>query len=76
SLRDITAKINSAKKTSQITKAMEMVSAAKLNRAEQNSKSFVPYIEKIQEVVASIAQGSKGINHQMLNARPVNRTGY
>lgn len=55
---------------------MEMVSASKLNRAEQNAKSFVPYMEKIQEVVASIAQGSKGINHPMLNARPVKRTGY
>ena len=76
SLRDIKAKINSTKKTSQITKAMEMVSASKLNRAEQNAKSFVPYMEKIQEVVASIAQGSKGINHPMLNARPVKRTGY
>ncbi|WP_020061440.1 ATP synthase F1 subunit gamma [Bacillus sp. 123MFChir2] len=75
SLRDIKAKINSTKKTSQITKAMEMVSASKLNRAEQNAKSFVPYMDKIQEVVASIAQGS-GVNHPMLTARPVKRTGY
>ncbi|WP_242216918.1 ATP synthase F1 subunit gamma [Bacillus cereus group sp. BfR-BA-01380] len=75
SLRDIKAKINSTKKTSQITKAMEMVSASKLNRAEQNAKSFVPYMDKIQEVVSSIAQGS-GVNHPMLTARPVKRTGY
>ncbi|HDX9577478.1 ATP synthase F1 subunit gamma [Bacillus cytotoxicus] len=75
SLRDIKAKINSTKKTSQITKAMEMVSASKLSRAEQNAKSFVPYMNKIQEVVASIAQGS-GVNHPMLTARPVKRTGY
>ena len=39
---------------------MEMVSAAKLNRAVVNAKSFVPYMEKIQEVTASIALGSKG----------------
>ncbi|MGG0185044.1 ATP synthase F1 subunit gamma [Bacillus rhizoplanae] len=75
SLRDIKAKINSTKKTSQITKAMQMVSASKLNRAEQNAKSFVPYMNKIQEVVADIAQGS-GVNHPMLTARPVKRTGY
>ncbi|MEI4829826.1 ATP synthase F1 subunit gamma [Bacillus sp. FJAT-53711] len=75
SLRDIKAKINSTKKTSQITKAMEMVSASKLSRAEQNAKSFVPYMNKIQEVVADIAQGS-GVNHPMLKARPVKRTGY
>lgn len=76
SLREIKTKITSTKKTSQITKAMEMVSASKLNRAEQNAKAFVPYMEKIQEVVSSIASGSKGINHPMMTARPVKRTGY
>ncbi len=59
SLRDIESRITSTKKTSQITKAMQMVSAAKLNRAETNAKSFVPYMEKIQEVAASIAVGVK-----------------
>ncbi|WP_088041668.1 F0F1 ATP synthase subunit gamma [Bacillus sp. EAC] len=75
SLRDIKTKINSTKKTSQITKAMEMVSAAKLNRADQNAKQFVPYMEKMQEVVGSIA---KGVNsrHSMLVTRPVKKTGY
>ncbi|MCY8499114.1 F0F1 ATP synthase subunit gamma, partial [Bacillus atrophaeus] len=38
SLRDIKSRITSTKKTSQITKAMQMVSAAKLNRAENNAK--------------------------------------
>ncbi|MCG3055756.1 F0F1 ATP synthase subunit gamma, partial [Escherichia coli] len=76
SLRDIQTRITSTKKTSQITKAMEMVSAAKLNRAEQNAKSFVPYMEKIQEVVASVAGGSKGAAHPMLTARPIKKTGY
>ena len=51
SLRDIKSRITSTKKTSQITKAMQMVSAAKLNRAENNAKSFVPYMDKMQEVV-------------------------
>ncbi|HEY4551600.1 MAG TPA: F0F1 ATP synthase subunit gamma [Bacillaceae bacterium] len=76
SLRDIQSRITSTKKTSQITKAMQMVSAAKLNRAETNAKSFVPYMEKIQEVVASIALGSKDVNHPMLVSRPVKKTGY
>jgi F-type H+-transporting ATPase subunit gamma len=76
SLRDIKNRINSTKKTSQITKAMEMTSAAKWNRAVMNAKSFVPYMEKIQEVTASIAIGSKGIDHPMLQARPVKKTGY
>lgn len=41
-----------------------------------NAKSFVPYMEKIQEVTAAIAAGSKGISHPMLTSRPVNKTGY
>lgn len=76
SLRDIKQRITATKKTKQITKAMEMVSAAKLNRAEMNAKSFVPYMEKIQDVVASIARGSTGVRHPMLVSRPVKRTGY
>ncbi|ALC88713.1 ATP synthase F0F1 subunit gamma [Bacillus sp. FJAT-18017] len=76
SLRDIKSRINSTKKTSQITKAMEMVSAAKWNRGVTNAKSFVPYMEKIQEVTASIAVGSKDSNHPMLQHRPVKKTGY
>lgn len=76
SLRDIKSRIVSTKKTSQITKAMEMVSASKWNRGVMNAKSFVPYMEKIQEVTASIALGSKDANHPMLVSRPVKKTGY
>jgi F-type H+-transporting ATPase subunit gamma len=76
SLRDIKSRIVSTKKTSQITKAMEMVSASKWNRGVTNAKSFVPYMEKIQEVTASIALGSKDVSHPMLVSRPVKKTGY
>jgi F-type H+-transporting ATPase subunit gamma len=76
SLRDIKNSINSTKKMSQITKAMEMTSAAKWNRGVMNAKAFVPYMEKIQEVTTAVAMGSKGINHPMLQSRPVKKTGY
>ncbi|MEK3935791.1 ATP synthase F1 subunit gamma [Sporosarcina sp. FSL W7-1349] len=76
SLRDIETRIKSTKKTSQITKAMQMVSASKLTRAEQNAKAFVPYMEKIQEVVGSIAAGTSDSGHPMLTSRPVKKTGY
>jgi F-type H+-transporting ATPase subunit gamma len=76
SLRDIKNRITSTKKTSQITKAMEMVSSSKWNRGVMNAKAFVPYMEKIQEVTASIAMGSKDSNHPMLLSRPVKKTGY
>ncbi|TFB19254.1 F0F1 ATP synthase subunit gamma [Filobacillus milosensis] len=76
SLRDIKNRINSTKSTQKITKAMEMVSASKLNKAEQNAKAFVPYMEKIQDVVSSIAGGNTGADHPMLQSRPVKKTGY
>lgn len=76
SMREIRSRINATKKTSQITKAMQMVSASKLSKAEQNAKKFVPYMEKIQEVVASIAHGTSGVTHPMLISRPVKKTGY
>jgi F-type H+-transporting ATPase subunit gamma len=76
SLRDIKTRITSTKKTSQITKAMQMVSASKFSRAEANAKSFVPYMEKIQEVVANIAVGSSDASHPMLTHRPIKKTAY
>ncbi len=55
---------------------MEMVSAAKLNRSQEKAKSFLPYTEKIREVVASIASGNTDAKHPMLEERPVKKTGY
>ena len=76
SLRDIKHRIDSTTKTKQITKAMEMVSASKLNKAELNAKNFVPYSEKIQEVIASIASNNTDVTHPMLEERDVKKTGY
>ncbi len=53
-----------------------MVSASKLNRAEVNAKAFVPYMAKIQDVVASIAAGSNDASHPMMITRPVKKTAY
>src|SRR5699024_7306042 len=59
-----------------ITKAMEMVSASKMSKAETNAKNFVPYSEKMQEVIASISSGSTDVTHPMLEEREVKKTGY
>lgn len=76
SLRDIKNRIDSTQKTKQITKAMEMVSASKMGRAEQKTKAFIPYSEKIQEVVANITRNNVDISHPMLSKRDVKKTGY
>lgn len=76
SLRDLKARIDSTKKTRQITAAMEMVSASKMGKAERNAKGFIPYSNKIQEVVADIANSNFDVTHPMLQKRKVNKTGY
>lgn len=76
SLREVEQRIKSTKSTRQITKAMQMVSASKLTRAEANAKKFVPYMDKIEEVVGSIASVSQNSGHPMLVTRPVKKTGY
>lgn len=76
SLREIQTRINSTKSTKQITKAMNMVSASKLNRAQAHSAKFQPYMLKMQEVLGTIANGTTGASHPMLEKRPVQKTGY
>ncbi|MDY0404569.1 ATP synthase F1 subunit gamma [Virgibacillus sp. 179-BFC.A HS] len=75
SLRDIKHRIDSTASTQHITKAMQMVSASKMNKAEQNAKEFVPYSEKMQEVVTQIANHTNA-DHPMLVKRDVKKTGY
>jgi F-type H+-transporting ATPase subunit gamma len=77
SLRDIKTRIASTQKTQKITKALQMVSAAKFSRAQANAQAYIPYTEKVRSVVASIAAGNKGaVKHPMLESREVKKTGY
>ncbi len=53
SLNEIKQRIASTKKTSQITNAMQMVSAAKLTKSEAHSKQFQVYATKVREIVTN-----------------------
>jgi F-type H+-transporting ATPase subunit gamma len=75
-LREIKSRIKSVQNTRQITKAMKMVAAAKLRRAQERAEAARPYAEKMREVVMSIAAGTSGAKHPMLESRPVKKTGY
>ena len=76
SLRDIKNKINSTKKTSHITKAMEMVSTSKLLKAQSNAQKFTPYMRKMQNVMATVFSGSNNVKHPMLERREEGKTLY
>ncbi len=73
SLKDIKKRIVSVKNTQQITKAMKMVAAAKLRRAQDAAVSARPYAEKLQSVMSNLAQREDGDGHALLNQRGTGR---
>ena len=78
SLNDIKTKIASTKNTSQITNAMQMVSAAKLGRSEEAARNFQVYAQKVRKLLTDIlhGNGSGGSTNPMLIGRPVKKTCY
>ncbi len=70
-LRDIQVRIKSVKNTQQITKAMKMVAAAKLRKAEEEITAARPYAQKMLGVIGSLASRIKPVAHPLL----VNRGG-
>lgn len=72
SLRDIRARIRSVKNTQQITKAMKMVAAAKLRRAQEAITAARPYAQTLDAMIADLASRSDGdVTHPLLQARPI-----
>ena len=60
SLKDLKLRIESVKSTRKITKAMQMVAAAKLRRAEEAAQAARPYAERFNGVMAGLAAGMAG----------------
>src|SRR5262245_59787046 len=74
SLRDIRRKISSVKKTQQITRAMQMVSAAKLQRAQDRLLTSRPYSNKLAEVIGDLALRADPQKHPLLQRREGSNT--
>src|SRR5205085_4136944 len=70
---DIRRRIRSVKNTQQITKAMKMVAAAKLRRAQERMFAARPYAGALRQVLSSIATRVAELEHPLLQARPENR---
>ena len=70
---DIRRRIRSTKNTQQITKAMKMVSAAKLRRAQDRIFAARPYAAALREVLSSIATRVEDITHPLLEAHEAER---
>ncbi|HEY2924519.1 MAG TPA: ATP synthase F1 subunit gamma [Candidatus Eisenbacteria bacterium] len=70
-LRDIRRRIRSVRSTAQITKTMEMVSAAKLRRAQTVLESARPYATDLSAVLANLAEASGDVSHPAFRKREV-----
>jgi F-type H+-transporting ATPase subunit gamma len=70
SLRDIRKRIRSVKNTQQITKAMKMVAAAKLRRAQEAILAARPYAQLLDQSLAELTGGGDEVVHPLLTARP------
>jgi F-type H+-transporting ATPase subunit gamma len=75
SLRDIRKRIRSVKNTRQITKAMKMVSAAKLRRAQENVIAARPYAQMLDGVMSTLIGKSEpgSLSHPLLTRREVKK---
>jgi F-type H+-transporting ATPase subunit gamma len=74
SLRDIRRRIRSVQSTQQITKAMELVAASKLRRAQGRVESARPYGQKLQQMLESLSDAATDLHHPLFEERPVKST--
>lgn len=76
-VREFKRRIRSVKNTQQITKAMKMVAAAKLRKAQERAESSRPYTETLQGTLARLASLSTDVEHPLLVKREeVRKVGY
>lgn len=71
SLKDIKNRIKSVRNIQQITKAMKMVAASRIRKAEDQLKAARPYAEKLKEVVFDLTSGMDEVLHPLMEVRPV-----
>src|SRR3954471_4612808 len=79
STRELRRRIKSVKNIAQITRAMEMVAASRMRRAQQAVLAGRPYAEKIEEVMANLSEQVSTLDpeamHPLLRKRPVRNAG-
>jgi len=75
-VRDIKRRIRSIKSTQQITKAMEMVAAAKLRRAQTAVVATRPYSAKLKEILSRLVASAGNLQEPLLDVRQAKKIGF
>ena len=76
STKEIKNRIRSMESTKQITKAMEMVAASKLRRAQAQVAASRPYFEILRNTIDGIVENNRDFSSPYLTARPVKKVAY
>ena len=74
--KEIRTQIASIKNTQKITRAMQMVAAAKMRKAQDRMHASRPYAEKMRTVIGHLALAHPEHKHEFLTKRDVKRVGY
>jgi len=74
--KEIRTKIQSIKNTQKITRAMEMVAASKMRKAQDRMHRAQPYAKKIRQVIGHLAKAHPEYQHPFLQTREIKRIGY
>jgi len=74
-LRQIRRRIRSVESTMKITRAMELIAASRIVKAQQRVVAAQPYTRKMEEVIRNVAAASGGASHPLLEERPSRTAG-
>lgn len=74
--KEVRTKIQSIKNTQKITRAMQMVAASKMRKAQERMQQAKPYAQKIREVIGHVAKSHPEYPHPYLQKREIKNVGY
>ncbi|MCF6210671.1 MAG: F0F1 ATP synthase subunit gamma [Gammaproteobacteria bacterium] len=74
--KEIRTKVKSVQNTQKITRAMEMVAASKMRKAQDRMAASRPYAEKIRNVIKHLAHAHPEYQHSYLQGRDIKRVGF
>jgi F-type H+-transporting ATPase subunit gamma len=74
--KEIRGKIKSVENTRKITKAMEMVAASKMRKAQERMRAARPYSDKIRNITANLSQANPEYTHAFMESNDAKSTGF
>ena len=74
--REIKTKIKSVQNTRKVTRALEMVSASKIRKAQEQMRQSRPYVQAMRTIIGHLALAQSDYKHPFLAERPVKRVGF